>query len=289
MARSVAEIQAQIIAQKDLQASLAGLSSPSQTAIWRLWTYIVAVAIAIFEQVLDVFKTDIEALVSSNPPQTEKYLKNKAINYFQYDAVTPQVLVSDETTNFVPTYPVVDVTKRIITRCSITTLASKIVEIKVAKSEPPSALAVAEKAAADSFFNEFLGPGVSYRLISDDADKIFVEGIVNFNGAYKTVIEANVKAALNTLYQDIASQEKFNGKLLVSDIEATIKGVPGVTDFKPTKVYGRADSTVFASATKIFDLSLGINLQSYEMSAGYGVEETTAGYTLTDSLTFLID
>jgi hypothetical protein len=283
--RTISEIQASIIAEKANHSELNDLNSPSQTSLWRLFTYIVAVAMSVFENILVVFQKDTDAkILAATSPSSPAYIKYQAINLFQYDATTPQVLILD---NFAPTYSPVDATKRIITRCNAKTIGGGLVEIKVAKSEPPGPLSAPEISAATSFFDELLKPGVFFNLISDNSDKIYVAAEITYDGAYASVIATNVKNALNAYYKSLSTDVNFDGLLRVSDIENTIKDTAGVKDVKLTKVYGRQDSTVFASATVIFDLSLGANNQTYEMYAGYAEEENTAGYTLNDSLTFV--
>lgn len=54
MARSIGEIQEQILAAKDAHPELQSLNSPSKVAIWRLWVYIVAVAHWTLESIMDI-------------------------------------------------------------------------------------------------------------------------------------------------------------------------------------------------------------------------------------------
>lgn len=54
MARTVAEIRAEIIEAKESQAELAGLTSTSPVALWRLWVYVVAVCIWSLEKIIDI-------------------------------------------------------------------------------------------------------------------------------------------------------------------------------------------------------------------------------------------
>lgn len=54
MARTISEIQQDIIDAKNAEPQLAALNSTSNVAIWLLWTYIVAVAIWTLENILDI-------------------------------------------------------------------------------------------------------------------------------------------------------------------------------------------------------------------------------------------
>jgi len=284
--RSTNDILDQMKTEKANQPDLNTITTPSPVSRWNLFLFIVAQAINIFEQILAYGINTIESLVKASKPTTKDYLKYLSLNLFQYDASTPQVIVW---VNNAPTYATIDANKRIISRCSITTTLPGYAECKVAKSDPPTALSGPEASAYSAFINELAPPGTFYTVISAASDKIYVKATIKYNGAYAAIISASVQQALNDLYKALASDINFNGKLLVSDVEKTIKNVPGVTDVIMEKVYARPDTTIFANASKIMDLSLGLNLAEYEMYAGYGVEETTAGYTLNDSLTFIVD
>lgn len=284
--RSTSEILDQMKTEKTAQPDLNVINTPSPVSRWNLFLFIVAQSTQIFEQILSYGITLIESLVKASKPATKDYIKYLSINLFQYDATTPQTII---TSNFAPTYAVIDASKRIITRCSISTVLPGCIEAKVAISEPPAPMSGPQASAYSAFLNEILGPGVNYTVISTISDKIYVQADVIYDGQSSAIIPAAVKQALSDYYKTLSSDLNFNGVLRVSDVEKTIKAVPGVVGVIMKKVYGRDDATAFAGGTKIFDLTAGVNLEQYQMYAGYGVEETTAGYTLNDSLTFIVD
>ena len=102
MARSVATIQALIVTNFQAQPELAAANSTSKRAIWYLLTFIVATAINVFEQLLDLFKANITAIVALSAPATPQWLQAKIFN-FQYSATNPQNI---QLINTVPTYAV---------------------------------------------------------------------------------------------------------------------------------------------------------------------------------------
>lgn len=91
MARTIAAIQQQITDAISKNVILSSASSPSKTARWYLWTYIVAASQAIFEQIMDAFKADVEVDVSNAAPMTAPWLQYMIFR-FQYDALVPQVI-----------------------------------------------------------------------------------------------------------------------------------------------------------------------------------------------------
>lgn len=280
MARTITEIENQMLAEKANQSSLSGLTSSSQTAIWRLFIYIVAVAISVFEQILDVFKADIEATIKDNYVGTLRWIKTQCLK-FQYDATTPQLLeVSDEGKLY---YPVVDETKRIITRVSASTDANKNVNIKVAKGSTPTQLSAPEELALNAYLLEMMPAGVTYTVINQVSDKLTIIGYIYYNGQYASVIQQYVEDAINNYLANI----DFDGAIKIIDLEMAIRNTTGVKDVKLRDVWVRANATAIGSAEKMID-NYRLSIISKSFSAGYAVEENTAGYTWADTITYVI-
>jgi len=286
MARTIAEIQQQIIDAKNAEADLAGLTSDSHRAIWRLWTFVIATAIAIHEQLLDLYLSALEAVVAKSAAASTLWVQAKMFA-FQYDATTPQVAVL---TDLTIEYPVVDATKRIITACSVTTDINNVVRIKVAKGSPFEALSTNEKDAAQAYINMIGAAGITYTLTSDSPDKIYIAAEIFYQGQYSAVIQQAVIDGINSYLQGL-SVVNFNGSLKMTDLEAVIRNVPGVNDVIMQDVIGRADSPTPADPTAnpngVYYIQNTATAQRlFNPAAGYIVEETVTGYTFADSLTF---
>lgn len=280
MARSVATIQAELIANVQADPTLAGLTSTSKRAIWRLWTFVFAVSINILEQLMDVFKTNTETTVSLAAPQTGQWLQDRVFK-FQYDAVTPQII---QLIDLIPQYPVVNAALRIVTRASVKTGLSGAVNIKVAKSEPPEALNGSELSALQSYVSLIGVTGIAYAVTSAAPDKLYIQADVYFNGGYSSIISTNVIAAIDTYL----SQLPFDGSLKLTDLEAAIRNTQGVNDVVLRNVKARADSTAFASGTFLVTDNQYVG-RLWPTVAGYIVGETTTGQTFADSLNFIAE
>jgi hypothetical protein len=280
VSRTIKQIQDSIINEKALHTELTSLNSPSQTAIWRLWTYITAVAIYVHETLWDKFKVELEAIVDTAQIGTEGWVQQKAFE-FQYDSTNPQIVTL---VDFVPTYKPIDDTKKIITRCSVKTLPSKIVSIKVAKSDPPVPLDSTELNSFTGYLDEISFAGVAYNAASLDSDKLFVDAEIYYNGQYATVISGSVITAINTYLSRIP----FDGIIRLSALEDAIQSVAGVTDVVLNNVALRADSTAFASSTYLVSSNTTV-FNKYGLVSGYVIPETTSGSTLSDSLTFITE
>lgn len=279
MARSTATIQATMDAEQALQTDLTTLNSPSQTAIYRLWKFITSTIINYLEQLWDIYKAELETQISAAAVGSNAWLQSKVMK-FQYSASTPQVLAVDS--NFAINYPTIDTTLQIITRCSVTTTSQRVCLVKVAKSDPPVALSAPELSSLSGSLSDLNFAGVNYVAQSLTSDKIYIDADIYYNGQYASTISANVITAINAYLASIP----FDGKIKLMSLIDAIQAVTGVTDVVLKNVAIRADATAFANKTYLVQNKTSI-IPLYQMYAGYATEETTSGYTFTDTLVFI--
>jgi hypothetical protein len=281
MARSIDTIQKQIIDQVQADPDLSPLlTSTSKRAIWRLWTFVQATAIAIFEQLIDVAKKEIEDTASKAVPGGAPWIQKKVLE-FQYDAVNPQIV---QLVGLVPQYPKVDPSLRIVTRCSVKTDLANNVRIKVAKGAIPGIMSNAEVNALQGYINTIGTAGVYYIVTSTDADQLYVEADIYYAGQYSAVVATNVIAAIQAYLAGIA----FDGVVKISDLEKAIKAVDGVNDVVLKNVRARKGSDAFAGGSDLVLNNAEIS-RLWNTVAGYIIDEQTAGKTLADSLTFIAE
>lgn len=278
MARSIDTIQQQIIDYKEASTELTGLSTDSRRGIWRAWTRVVATVIGLFEQLLDVFKADVENKIAQAAPCTAAWLQAKVFE-FQYDALNPQVI---DLVDLVPTYPTVNENLRIVTRCSVKSNLSNVVTIKTAKSDPPQALAVAEVSALQDYVDTIGMAGIVYQVSSGNPDRLYIKANIYHKGQYAAVIQANVIAAIEAYLAALP----FDGQLLISDLESAILAVEGVNDVVLENVKARANTVALGSATGLV-LNNQLIYRAWNTVAGYIVQEDTASNTFTDTITFI--
>lgn len=278
MARSISTIQQQIIDAVEADPILGTeLTSTSKRAIWRLWTFIIATAISLLEQLIDLFKVEVETIVSKAAPGSPQWLQDQVFK-FQYDDNNPQIL---QLIDLVPQYPVVDENLRIITRCSVTTDIANNVTVKVAKGTTPGPLSGPELSALTSYVRIKGVAGITYNPISSESDKLFVEAQVYYNGLFSAVIKANVITAIDTFLAGIP----FNGVVKVSDLERAILAVDGVTDIVLNNVMARADATAQMAGTFLV-VNNTLASRTWPTLAGYIIAETGT-YAPANYLTFI--
>ena len=278
MARTIEQIQAGIIADIQATPELAEANSTSRRAIWRLFTFVQASAILLLEQIIDVFTTENDIKISKAIPATASWINAKVLE-FQYSATNPQIV---QLVNFAPAYPVTDTSLRLITRCSVVSTISNQVIIKVAKSQPPTALTSTELSSLQSYINNIGIIGVNYNCQSLPSDKLMIDAEVYYDGQYSTVISATVIDAINVFLARLS----FNGVLKVSDIELAIRNVVGVNDVLLKNIKMRSDATAFVDGTFLIQNNTVIS-RLFPTVSGYIVGETTTGNTFTDKLTFI--
>lgn len=284
MARPLLQIQGQILDNIASDPTLGTtLTSTSKRAIYRLFAFIMATAINLLEQLMDVFSTNVETIAATASPATPAWIQAQVLK-FQYSDTVPQTI---QLINFAPSYPVVDTTLQIISRCSVTTTVANQVQIKVATGTTPAALTTPQLTALQAYINPPYGigiAGVTYNVISLNSDKLFIQGNIYYGGTYSSVISANVITAINNYLAAIP----FNGKIKLSDLELAIRAVTGVNDVLLINVSVRPDTTAFGNGTYLIQNQQTIS-RIWNTVSGYVVPETTVGQDLSTTLTFIAE
>ena len=174
MARQITEIYDEIIAEKESQATLTGLqpaiddsqtlladlTSTSKVAIWRLWAFLMAVAIWTHEKVFDLFREEIEETAKNLKVGTTVWYQQEAFRFQNGDAVTwngSQYI-----------YDPITPANQIIKRAAVQEGANRVV-IKVAKLDgngDPIPLTAGENAAYTAFVELDKIAGTNVQIIS---------------------------------------------------------------------------------------------------------------------------
>lgn len=284
MARSVDTINSSIVASLVIQFAAIGITiNPtlwSKRDMLRAICYTVATCQGIMEQLQDLYKANLEDIVSKAAPATAPWIQKKMFE-FQYSATNPQVLALIDV---IPVYPIIDPTLRIITACSVTTDISNSNSIKVATGNPLLALTAPQISSAQGYINTIGTAGITYTIISLNPDKLFIDAQIFYAGQYAAVIKTNVITAINN-YLRTLSITNFNGALKMSDLEALIRNVTGVNDVKLNNVRARAATDPYSAGVDLI-LSSAIVQRQFVTIAGYIAGEDTVTKTFADTLQF---
>jgi hypothetical protein len=282
MARTIQEIQDEIILAVQNEPSLSGITSASAVAIWKLWTRIVAASLETEEQLNDLFRLELEQIARDSVPGTAEWLQKRVLE-FQYDALSPQVVqVIDGRVG----YPVINESLRIIARAAVKEQSNGRVLVKAAKevANVLTPLDASEKTSLEGYLSRIGFVGIPIDVTSQQPDRLRVENLTvyYFREYNPTTVKTDVIAAIEAYLESISS-ENFNGVVVRSAIVDAIQAVTGVAlvgdaiaDF-----YIRDFSTIAPSGLLLTN--------QREIAAGYVISEDTVTYTLNDTITMVAD
>jgi hypothetical protein len=253
--RTVNEIFESLIDIKEITPELSGATSTSNTALWRVFYQTVANGIAIFEQLQDAFKTDLEAVRDSAQIYNEAWWNQKMTDFFQYDPLDSDVGVLKISDNFVPFYTTEDETAKIIDFCSTTRAEGRAsATIKIAKDAgdgTPEQLTLDELNAAKGFTNKMQGAGLLINVVSFPGDELKLDIDIYYKGdGVETVVEQQVIDSIELYLKDALT---FDGKIkILTLVDFLQNNIPSLDDLEITKATILPDGgndTVFTRAT----------------------------------------
>lgn len=218
MARTTTEIQAAIHA--DLTAARPDLSA-SKSAEWRLWTWIVATAIAVFEIVLDRFRSEIDATADKITPGTVRWYAEQCRRFqngheLLFDPDTAQLY-----------YAADDPDARIIDVVAITEAPERL-SIKVARLDAAGRivpLTAEELHNFTGYVDSIKFAGIETLVVSTNADRVRYDAEVFYDPAVPvTTVRERVLTALDTFRSALG----FNSMLYRQKFVAAMMTVEGV-------------------------------------------------------------
>jgi len=283
MARTITQIQNEIIAAVQADPTLSGLTSISAVAFWRLITRVVAEAVLTEEQLNDVLRAELEQIAREAVPGTADWLQKRVLE-FQYDASSPQVT---QVIDGKVTYPVIDELLRIVTRAAVKEQSNGRVLVKAAKDDGGGGiipLTALELTALEGYLSRIGFVGIPIDTSSLNADRVnIISGEVYYFKQYNpALVKANIITALEEYLKNI-SVNNFNGVVVRSEFIDTIQAVEGVSGL---------NSQFFFISSRKFTEPLNTNpfIQvQREMAAGYATGEDTPGSTFDDIIVMTPD
>ena len=233
MARTIEQIQNEILKAKETEASLNGLNSTSKVAIWRLWVYITAFVIWTLEKIFDEHKKEISKLLSEQKPHTARWYRNKALA-FQYGFnLRSETDLFDNTGKSKEEIENSKIIKySAVTEVEIEShLIVKIATESVAPTSNLSPLTQEQKAAFDVYINEIKDAGVRITTINYLPDilklqmKIYRDPLVlDENGQSILTGEKPVEKAIKEYFKKLP----VNGELVLAHLVDALQQVEGV-------------------------------------------------------------
>lgn len=238
------------------------LTSTSRTAIYRLWRHIVALAAKTLEALFDTHKKDIENLMSQGQHGLPGWYAQKSLEFQLGDNLT---IVDGK-----PAYAVVDPSKRIVTRASVTEGATGGILVKVAKGSPGALLPLTsvEKQAFVAYLNKIKFAGIFTNTISLSADLLKGQIQVFHNGLKLT---GDLEDELNEVVKAHLAQIQFDGRLVITQLIDALQAVDGVTDVVVLSIQVKAASDIYRTVNRVSNPASGYFLLD---EAGGGITWT---------------
>lgn len=262
---TIKDYQDAIIAEKANHTELDDLNSTSATAIWRMWTFVMAVVMWTFENLLAQHKIEVSELGANLKHYTAAWFVRKAKD-FQYGDTTQFLQVEAVVTNtdgttatfvipdvlYDPILPATDV-KRIVKFAAVTESSPSV--IKVAKADGsglPEALSSAELTAFRAYINDIKPPGFQINATSGAADEIALEMNVYYDGEVDSTT-INMPAAINAFLANLP----FDGQFITNKFRQAMIAVAGVNDVEITTLEGKVNAGTYANIGRVYNPAAG--------------------------------
>lgn len=262
MARELQEIYQAIVDEKDNQTSLQGLApqadslddfkndlnSSSKVAKWRLFAYLVALAIWTLEVLWDMFKKEIQEIVDKSPAGTSQWYQDQVFDYQEGYALT---YINDKYQ-----YTTIDEAAKIVKLCAVIERNDGVLLIKVAKlsANNPVPLTTVEYNALQGYLQKIKFAGTPIALISDVADLLKIVGEVFYDPLFPLpTLKTNVEQAVTNYIKNLP----FNGVFKVNSLIDAVQEVQGVTDFVPSAVEAKYGALPYTNVTRTYIANAG--------------------------------
>ena len=229
MARTIQEIQELIYQAKTQEPALNELNSASKVAIWRLWVYIISVAIWSLEKLFDLHRTDIDKRLAELTPHTARWYRNKALA-FQYGFdLLPD---SDKFNNTGHTEEQIEASKIVKYSAVVESEDGRLI-VKIATESDGRLLPITEDQhnAFKGYIAEIKDAGVRATVINYLPDKLVLNLdvyydplILDSNGMDILSAKLPVKEAIEIYLKHLP----FNGELIVAHLVDALQAVNGV-------------------------------------------------------------
>ena len=228
MARSIDTIYQSMIAQKEADDNLKGLTSSSSTAIWRLLFYIFATCAWAIEKLIDTHKSEIQTLIDAEMPHTLTWYQAKA-KAFRYG----QALMTDSDEYDDTDLTDEDIENMQIVKCAAVVESDGGIIVKVATENGDDLEPISEEqlTAFKSYMGEIKDAGVPVTVFNYPADLLSLNLIVRVDAS---VIDASGNSILegNAVIEDTINEYlrnlPFNGELILASLVDALQTIDGV-------------------------------------------------------------
>ena len=230
MARTIQEIQTLIYQAKAQEPALESLNSTSKVAIWRLWVYIIAVAIWSLEKIFDIHRADIYKRLAELKPHTARWYRSKALA-FQYGFdLLPD---SDKFNNQGHTEEAIEASK-IVKYSAVVESPNEgrlIVKIATEQVDTLQPTTDAQKQAFEAYLQEIKDAGVRLSVVNYQPDILHLQMKIVYDPLVLDSNGQSITNAFNPIERTIKAYLKklpFNGELVLAHLIDALQATEGV-------------------------------------------------------------
>ena len=230
MARSIQEIQNLILQAKAQEPALNELNSTSKVAIWRLWVYIIAVAIWSLEKLFDQHRADIDKRLAELKPHTARWYRSKALA-FQYGFdLLPD---SDKFNNQGHTEEAIEASKIVKYSAVIESKNEGRLIVKIAGEQGDTLQPItdAQRQSFEAYLQEIKDAGVRLSVVNYQPDVLYLQMKIIYD---PLVLDSNGQSILHAtkpVEDTVKSYLKrlpFNGELVLAHLIDALQQAEGV-------------------------------------------------------------
>ena len=230
MARTIQEIQNLILQAKAQEPALNELNSTSKVAIWRLWVYIIAVAIWSLEKLFDQHRADIDKRLAELKPHTARWYRSKALA-FQYGFdLLPD---SDKFNNQGHTEEAIEASKIVKYSAVIESKNEGRLIVKIAgeQGEQLQPITEPQKQAFEAYLQEIKDAGVRLSVVNYQPDVLHLQMKIVYD---PLVLDGNGQSILHATkpveraIKDYLKRLPFNGELVLAHLIDALQQAEGV-------------------------------------------------------------
>ena len=230
MARSIQEIQTLIYQAKAQEPALSELNSTSKVAIWRLWVYIISVAIWSLEKLFDLHRADIDKRLAELKPHTARWYRSKALA-FQYGLdLLPD---SDTFNNQGHTEGAIEASKIVKYSAVIESKNEGRLIVKIAGEQGDTLQPItdAQKQAFEAYLSEIKDAGVRLSVVNYQPDILHLQMKIVYD---PLMLDSNGQSIIHATkpveraIKDYLKRLPFNGELVLAHLIDALQQAEGV-------------------------------------------------------------
>lgn len=240
MARTLSAIYKEAKATRDSRLELTEFQNGSKMSILDAFTWITSACIWSFENIMDVFKVDVASDLQYRVNGTPSYYANALLKYQHGDSLS----MNDEGTQF--SYPVVDETKRVVTKVSYAEVDNEFISeengvrtiykfydkdliLKIATGDPGNYNQIDSEtlAAIRAYMQQIAFAGTHMTIVSRKGDVLVLKLTVFYDGG---VSESEMMDSVETALNEYITNLPFDGAVYIQKIIDVIQRVDHVTD-----------------------------------------------------------